>query len=251
MPEVMDLKFTRLELEEGVGILILHRPPINAINGPVLSEVLSVLKDWESDENVRAVVLTGGIRNAFCTGGDLDQLFGEWMQQLGYEKKLELFWSFQQIYGRIETFAKPLVAAINGVAIGAGLELALVCDYRVASELSYFSLPEVPRGIIPSLGATQRLPSFIGMGRAKEMMLFGKRINAETAFKWGLVNRVTPHKQVVSTSVALAKELGKMPSSAVKALKACTQLFKNGDGLWLETELFTELLQEKLKGGGP
>ena len=136
-------------------------PPINAINGDVLREILTSLEGWKGDTNIRAVVLCGGIRNAFCTGGDVGQLFGDDMATLGTRDKKKLFWTFQEIYSSIEAYPKPTIAAINGIAIGGGLELALVCDLRVASEVSYFSMPELKHGIIPGLGATQRLPRFI------------------------------------------------------------------------------------------
>lgn len=243
-------EFTRLEVGDEVGILTLYRPPINAVNGPVLWELVSILEEWEKNDQVRSLVLTGGIRNAFCTGGDLNQLFGGWMRELAYDRKLELFWSFQRIYRLIESYPKPIVAAINGLAIGGGLELSLVCDYRVASELSYFSLPEVPKGIIPSLGATQRLASYIGWGRAKEMMLLGRRINAQTAWEWGLVNQVAPHRQVVTKSLEVARELARMPAPAVKALKRCMFFSRQGPdegALYRETETFTKLFHELVK----
>ena len=110
---------------------------------------------------------------------------------------MTLFEKFQRIYSRIEAYPKPLIAAINGVAIGGGLELALVCDLRVASEVAYFSMPELKHGIIPGLGATQRLSRFIGVGRAKEMLFLGKMIRAETALAWGLVDRLVPRDRVL------------------------------------------------------
>src|SRR4030095_10434814 len=128
------------------------------------------LEAWEADPAVAAVVLTGGIRNAFCTGGDLQELFGDDMATLGAPGRAPLFELYHHMYTRIEASPNPTVAAINGVAIGGGLELALVCDLRVASELAYFSMPELKHGIIPGLGATQRLSRFIGVGRAKEML---------------------------------------------------------------------------------
>lgn len=192
------------------------------------------------------VVITGGIRNAFCTGGDIHELFGEAMASLGREERLRLFQGFQETYAQIEEYPKPTVAAINGVTIGGGLELALVCDFRIASELSYFSLPELRHGIIPGLGATQRLPRFIGMGRAKEMLLLGKMVRAETALAWGLVDRLVPHSGVVESAVALAQELAGKPAPAVKALKRCFLYGGGTQGLRLETEAFAQLVEEGL-----
>jgi enoyl-CoA hydratase/carnithine racemase len=230
----------------GVGTLTLSRPPINAINGQVLDEIVAALKAWEEAPAVTAVVVTGGIRNAFCTGGDLQQLFGEEMAGLGREERMTLFDRFQRIYSRIEAYPKPLVAAINGLAIGGGLELALVCDLRVASEVAYFSMPELKHGIIPGLGATQRLSRFIGVGRAKEMLFLGRMIRAETALAWGLIDRLVPRDRVLTTAQELARELAAKPQSAVRALKECFLQDGAADRLRLETEAFTRLVDEQL-----
>jgi enoyl-CoA hydratase len=230
----------------GVGTLTLIRPPINAINGQVLDEIVTALEAWQEDPAVAAVVVTGGIRNAFCTGGDLQQLFGEEMATLGREERMTLFERFQRIYSRIEAYPKPLIAAINGVAIGGGLELALVCDLRVASELAYFSMPELKHGIIPGLGATQRLSRFIGVGRAKEMLFLGRMIRAETALAWGLVDRVLPRDRVLPTARDLAGDLAGKPPSAVRALKECFLRDAGADALRHETEAFARLVAEQL-----
>jgi enoyl-CoA hydratase/carnithine racemase len=232
--------------EEGVGTVTLMRPPINAINGQVLDEIVTALETWTDDPAVAAVVLTGGIRNAFCTGGDLQQLFGAEMAGLGREERMALFEKFQSIYLRIEAFPKPLIAAINGVTIGGGLELALVCDLRVASEVAYFSMPELKHGIIPGLGATQRLSRFIGVGRAKEMLFLGKMVRAETALAWGLVDRLVPRDRVLPTAREMARDLAAKPAAAVRALKQCFLTDDTGDGLRRETEAFAALVGEQL-----
>jgi enoyl-CoA hydratase/carnithine racemase len=232
--------------EEGVGTVTLIRPPINAINGQVLDEIVTALETWTDDPAVAAVVLTGGIRNAFCTGGDLRQLFGEEMAGLGREERMTLFEKFQRIYSRIEAYPKPLIAAINGVAIGGGLELALVCDLRVASEVAYFSMPELKHGIIPGLGATQRLSRFIGVGRAKEMLFLGRMVRAEMALAWGLVDRLVPRDRVLPTARELARDLSAKPAAAVRALKRCFLTDDAGDGLRRETEAFAALVGEQI-----
>ena len=234
--------------EDGVATLTLRRPPTNAINGQVLDEIMAALEAWESDPAVTAVVLTGGIRNAFCTGGDLQQLFGQDMAGLGRDERMALFDRFQRIYSRIEAHPKPTVAAINGVAIGGGLELALVCDLRVASEVAYFSMPELKHGIIPGLGATQRLSRFIGVGRAKEMLFLGRMVRAETALAWGLVDRLVTRDRVLAVACELARDLGGKPASAVRALKECFLQNGDADGLRVETEAFARLVGEQIAG---
>jgi enoyl-CoA hydratase/carnithine racemase len=246
----MELRYLELARDESVGTITLRRPPINAINGSVLDEIMSALETWEADDGVGAVVLTGGIRNAFCTGGDLQQLFGEEMASLGREERAALFDRFQRMYSRIEGYPKPTVAAINGVAIGGGLELALVCDLRVASDLAYFSMPELKHGIIPGLGATQRLARFVGLGRAKEMLLLGRMVRAETALAWGLVDRLVARERVLATARELARDLAGKPASAVRALKRCFLEGDGASGLRVETEAFSRLVGEQLAARG-
>jgi enoyl-CoA hydratase/carnithine racemase len=244
----MGFRFLATAHDGGVGTITLMRPPINAINGQVLDEIVTALEAWEADPAVTAVVLTGGIRNAFCTGGDIAQLFGEEMASLGREERLLLFDRFQRIYSRIEVYPKPTVAAINGVAIGGGLELALVCDLRVASDVAYFSMPELKHGIIPGLGATQRLSRFVGVGRAKEMLLLGRMIRADTALAWGLVDRLAPRDRVLESARQLASDLAAKPAGALRALKEC--FFQDGsdERLRLETEAFARLVDAQLAG---
>ena len=232
--------------EDGVGTITLCRPPTNAINGQVLDEIMTALESWQSDPDVAAVILTGGIRNAFCTGGDLQQLFGQDMAGLGEHGRMELFERFQRIYARIEAYPKPTIAAINGVTIGGGLELALVCDLRVASEVAYFSMPELKHGIIPGLGATQRLARFIGVGRAKEILFLGRMIRAETALAWGLVDRLVPRDRVLASAREMARDLGAKPASAVRALKECFLQDGGADALRFETEAFARLVGARI-----
>jgi enoyl-CoA hydratase/carnithine racemase len=244
----MQFRFVTIAHEGGVGTITLRRPPINAINGQVLDEIMTALETWETDPAVGAVVVTGGIRNAFCTGGDLQQLFGEEMAGLGGDERKALFDRFQRIYSRIEAYPKPTVAGINGVAIGGGLELALVCDLRVTSDVVYFSMPELKHGIIPGLGATQRLSRFVGVGRAKEMLLLGRMIRAETALSWGLVDRLVPRDRVLATAREIARALAEKPGSAVRALKQCFLHEGGAEGLRVETEAFAQLVGEQIAG---
>lgn len=249
-----DYRLLKVQKEGRVGWIGLQRPPVNSIDGALLTELRTAFREWKDDDNIGAVVVTGAIRNAFCTGGDLSELFAQRMADFGYETKLSFFHEFQEIYCEIEQFPKPTVAAINGLAIGAGIELALVCDLRISSDVAYFSLPELTHGIIPNLGATQRLHLFIGATRAKEMMFSGKRIRAVTALEWGLVNEVVPAKALQTRALELASELAKLPAAAVAALKRCiSSAYGSGvtrEGLRKETEIFTALLHSKLNNGG-
>jgi enoyl-CoA hydratase/carnithine racemase len=242
-------RFVRLVVEDGVATFLLDRPPTNALIGPMIDELVEELRRLERDPAVRAVVITGAIRNAFSSGGDLQALFSDAIRGASERALLELFEHLQRAYCTIEDFAKPTVAAINGVAIGAGLELALVCDFRLASELAYFALPELAHHIIPGLGATQRLARLIGLGRAKEMLMLGRRLRAEEALAWGLVHRLTPHRQTLAFALDLARELARKPPDAFATLKRTIHRGARTDpsiGLAQETREFTALLQRRL-----
>ncbi|MEK6558779.1 MAG: enoyl-CoA hydratase/isomerase family protein, partial [Planctomycetota bacterium] len=182
-----------------------------------------------------------------------DELFGSWISGLVAEKNYERFHRAHEMFIEIENCKKPVIAAINGIAIGAGLELAMLCDLRVASEISFFSLPEAKPelSIIPGLGGTQRLPRFIGAARAKEMLFFGKMIRAETAFEWGLINQISPHKEVLSQAIELAKTLLKRDARALKEMKKCINFAVENDiikGIEYEVGLFAEMMRLKLLG---
>ena len=215
--------YLQVALDDGVATITIARPPTNALVGPVIDDLVTAFGHLEAESAVRAVVITGGIRNAFSSGADLDALCGDVTRAVREGNLVETLDNMQRGFCIIEEFPKPTVAAINGVWIGAGLELALVCDLRVASELAYCALPELSRGIIPGLGATQRLARVIGLGRAKEMLLIGRRIRAKQALDWGLVHRLAPHRQTLAVAIGLARELGAKPPRAFAALKRALQ----------------------------
>jgi enoyl-CoA hydratase len=243
-----DATHVRVAVEDGVAVFSLDRPPTNALIGPMLDELVTGLRAVADDPAVGALVITGAIRNSFCSGGDLEALFSDFMQQAHELELLGLFEHMQLAYRMIEDFPKPTVAAINGVAIGAGLELALVCDFRVASDLSYFALPELAHRIIPGLGGTQRLARVIGLGRAKEILMLGRRLRAEEALAWGLVHRLAPHRQTLAHALRLARDLARKPPDAFATLKRTIHrgLQVGPDiGLSEETREFVALLRRR------
>jgi methylglutaconyl-CoA hydratase len=177
----------RLERRQALAIVTLDRPDrMNAMSRRMLDELGRVGEELAKDENLRAVVITGTGNQAFCAGADLKERKAmsdaEVREHLGIHRR-KLAW--------IEPFPCPVVAAINGVALGGGLELALLCDLRVAAEHAIVGLPETSLGIIPGAGGTQRLPRIVGEARAKELILLGRRISAAHALAVGLVNRVS------------------------------------------------------------
>jgi methylglutaconyl-CoA hydratase len=178
----------RLELRGAVGVLFLDRPDRrNALSRDTLYALGRLGRELVADPKVRAIVVTGAGDKAFCAGADLKERQGMTLDDVRVQVGL-----YRSELGVLDHSPKPVVAALNGVAFGGGLELALVCDLRVAAPHAELALPETTLGIIPGAGGTQRLPRIVGEARAKEMILLGRRLSAAQALAWGLVNRVSP-----------------------------------------------------------
>jgi enoyl-CoA hydratase len=203
--------------EDAVGTITLNRPErLNAINFQLVRDLDDLLTEIEEDDEVRTVILTGAGRG-FCAGADIKEMSDPGAKQLPIGKRYTFF-------NKLEDIEKPVIAAINGPCNGGGLELALCCDFRIASEAANFGLGEVKLGIIPAGGGTARLPRLIGPGRAKEFLYFGNRIDAREANRIGLVNRVVPHEDLVAEARRWASELAERPSLSLKMLKYCVNL---------------------------
>lgn len=235
--EVMEFKNTLYEKSEGIATITINRPQaLNALNEETIREIMARLGDATEDENIKAIVITGAGDRAFSAGADLNM-----MKNVNPVKAVELSRLGQQLCDQIEALGKPVIAAINGYALGGGLELAMACDLRVASENAQLGQPEINVGLIPGWGGTQRLPRYVGKGRAKEMIFTGKRIDAKIAERLGLINMVVPADQLKSKVRELALELTAKPPIAIKLSKA---LINNSietlpeAGLWQEAEAF-------------
>jgi enoyl-CoA hydratase len=199
------------EKEEKVAIVTLNRPDrLNAISNNLAVELEAVFKELDRDENVRAVILTGAGR-AFCAGRDIKEMS---------ETKPPLIRSRTTFFEVIENTRKPVLAAINGPAIGGGLEIALVCDFRIASEAATFGFGEVKIGVMPMGGGTVRVPRLTGVGKAKELLYFGNQIDAQEAYRIGLANKVVPAANLIAEVSNWARELAARPPIALQMLKA-------------------------------
>jgi enoyl-CoA hydratase/carnithine racemase len=209
----------RVSVADGIATVALDRPPGNELNAASIDRLIRTLACLEEDRGTRAIVITSALRYAFCAGSDLQSLFGTMTPQMVSPERLGHADDMQIAFRRIEDCTKPVIAAINGIAAGAGLELALVCDLRVSSELADFMLPELEEHLIPGLGATQRLARVVGLGRAKELLMLGRRLKAREALAWGLVNHVVPHRQTLAQALEVARELAAKPPEAFAALK--------------------------------
>ncbi len=176
----------RLDRRDSVAILVLDRPDrMNAISRKMVTELGRLGRELASDSSVRALILTGAGNQAFCAGADLKERAR--MSDDDVRDQLRLY---RSEFAWLEPFPAPVIASINGVALGGGLELSMLCDLRVAAEHAILGLPETSLGIIPGAGGTQRLPRLVGEARAKELILLGRRISAAHALAIGLVNRV-------------------------------------------------------------
>jgi methylglutaconyl-CoA hydratase len=178
----------RLERHGAAGVLVINRPDRrNALSRETLFALGRLGRELVADPDVRAIVVTGEGSQAFCAGADLKERQGMSTDDVRAQVGL-----YRTELGVLDRSPKPVIAAINGAALGGGLELALICDLRVAAPHAELALPETTLGIIPGAGGTQRLPRVVGEARAKEIILLGRRLGAAEALAWGLVNRVSP-----------------------------------------------------------
>lgn len=191
------------EVQDGVGILTLNRPEVmNAVNRALLSALHERLQAWRFDRGVRAVIVTGAGDKAFSAGADLKE-----RATLSPDEVRQFLTTIRDTFTLVERMPQPVLAAINGLALGGGLEFALACDLRLATESASLGLTETSLAIIPGAGGTQRLPRLVGPGRAKDLIFTARRLGAREAEHWGLVNRVTPDGGVLAAAVDLAKQM--------------------------------------------
>jgi enoyl-CoA hydratase/carnithine racemase len=198
--------------EENIGIITLNRPPANPINFAVLSELDDILTKWEKDKALRAIIITGAGERGFSAGFDL--------KTAGTPDGEKAMSRGQQVFGHIEKYPKPVIAAINGFALGGGCELAMACHFRIMlnSQQVVMGQPEIDRGIIPGWGGTQRLPRLVGRTKAFEMLLLGTRVNAPEALSIGLITRISQPGQLMNDAKELAKALAKKAPIAVQII---------------------------------
>ena len=212
----MEFKYILCEKSEGIATITLNRPEaLNAFNKEVIEEVLQALEDTRNEENMRVVILTGVGEKAFSAGADIKTMKG--MNAL---KARELSLMGEKLCYALENLEKPVIAAINGYALGGGLEVAMACDLRIASENARMGQTEVNIGLIPGWGGTQRLTRLIGRTKAKELVFTGKMIDAKTAEQLGLLNMVVPADKFRETVRQFAAELASKAPVAIKVAKA-------------------------------
>lgn len=205
----------RWEVENGIGILTIQRPKaLNALNFETMKEIETVIDQVAEDSSIRAVIITGDGEKAFVAGADI-----AYMQNLSAVAGFKWGEIGQRVFQKIEDLPQPVIAAVNGFALGGGCELSMACDIRFASENAKFGQPEVTLGIIAGFGGTQRLPRLIGKGRAKELLFTGDMISADEAFRIGLVNKVFPLAELMPKAKELAAKIANLAPVAVQSTK--------------------------------
>ena len=218
-----------IAIENKIALVTLNRPAkLNALNKDTLAELHAAFTDLENNEAVQAIILTGSGEKAFVAGADIAE-FANFSAQEGTQLAAD---GHQKVFDHIENLKKPVIAAVNGFALGGGLELAMACHFRVVSENAKMGLPEVTLGLIPGYGGTQRLPQLVGKGRAMEMILTATMITAAEAKEYGLANHVVPQVELIEFCQGLAQKIIKNApvalSEAIMAINASVDKTKNG-----------------------
>ena len=226
-----------LEKKNAIAYVTVNRPKVlNALNGTTIEELRSAFHELKHDASIRVVILTGAGEKAFVAGADI----GELAQRDPVSGK-EFALRGQNVLNLIENLGKPVIACVNGFALGGGCELALACTMRLASENAKFGQPEVKLGILPGYGGTQRLPRLVGKGLAMQMVLAGEMITAQEAYRIGLVNEVTSAAELIPRAEALAaKIIANAPLAVQYAMEAVNKGMEMtlAEGLFLEAALF-------------
>lgn len=230
-----------IEVENGIALVTLNRPKaLNALNNELLSDISSFLDEAEKKQDIRVVILTGNGEKSFVAGADIKEFSdfnGEEGKRLAREGQ-------EKVFNKVENFPKPIIAAINGFALGGGLELAMSAHFRIASDNAKMGLPEVSLGLIPGYGGTQRLPKLIGKGRAAQMIFTAEMISAQRAYEVGLVNEVVSPEELLERAKAIAIKISKNSLAAIsKAIKAINSS-DTSNGFNVEIESFGDLFEE-------
>ncbi len=226
-----------LDIKNNTAIVTINRPEkLNALNNQTLNELKNVFEDLRRNDEVYSVIITGSGEKAFVAGADISEL-----NKLNMLEGKQFAEFGQSVFSIIENFSKPVIAAVNGFALGGGCELALSCHFRIASENAKFGQPEVNLGIIPGYGGTQRLARLVGSGIAMEMILTGDMIDANEAFRIGLVNKIFPASELQQKVFEIAQKINSKGQQAIRfaiqAVKA-TDKMNLSEGLDFEALLF-------------
>lgn len=223
--------------ENGIGQITINRPSkLNALNVATIQELHNAFENLDTDANTNVIIITGEGEKAFVAGADISEF-----AHFSVEEGAQLAQQGQELlFDFVENLKTPVIAAVNGFALGGGLELAMACHFRIASDNAKMGLPEVSLGVIPGYGGTQRLPQLVGKGRAMELIMTAGMIDAETAKSYGLVNHVVPQTEILEFTKGIASKIMRNSPVAIgQAIKAVNANFKDGiDGYKTEIKSF-------------
>ncbi len=228
----MPPEFVRVERSEGVTTITIDRPPVNAMSAKVVAALEEALAALAIDASTRVALLRGAGDRGFSAGADISEFPALFAPRSGARGE-----GIQRLADHIDAFPKPIIAAIHGFCLGGGLEIALACDFRIAAADARIGLPEIRLGILPGGGGTQRLPRFVGPGRARLIIFSGEPISGRRAYEWGLVEEVVEAAEVFDAARALARTLAARSPHALAVLKALARETRDvplGEGLRTE-----------------
>jgi len=222
----MEYENILIETNDHIAVITINRPSkLNALNKATIEELHQALNQLEEDKDVRVLILTGSGEKAFVAGADIKE-FSSFNVSEGSQLAAK---GQELLFDHAQNYSKPIIAAINGFALGGGLELAMACHFRIASTNAKMGLPEVTLGLIPGYGGTQRLPQLIGKGRAMELIMTADMITAEKALEYGLVNHVVEQATLLDYAKAIAGKISNNSSTAIsRAIKSINANFKEG-----------------------
>jgi enoyl-CoA hydratase len=233
----MSYQNIKVEDTSGVRVLTIDRPQqLNALDRTTIDELSQALDASREDKNLRVLIITGGGQKAFIAGADIKEFAGFSVE----EGRALSAQGHDRLFNKVERMNKPVIAAVNGFALGGGLELAMSCHFRIASDNARLGLPETGLGVIPGYGGTQRLARLVGRGKAMEMILVAGMIKADDAFQWGLVNQVVPQDRLLDVCREIATRIMKnSPMALAAAIRAVNAGYEPGaDGMETEIEEF-------------
>jgi enoyl-CoA hydratase len=228
------------ELSENILTITINRPDkLNALNRQVFEELDHIFEDVYENNEINGVIITGSGTKAFVAGADIAEF-----TSLNVQLASELSANGHRVLNKIESSPKPVIAAVNGFALGGGCELAMACHFIIASDNAKFGQPEVNLGLIPGYGGTQRLPRYVGKGRALQLLLTADIINAAEAFQYGLVNQVTSLEELLSKCRSILNKIKTKSPLVVDQVIACVNSYydKNADGFATETDEFAKCI---------
>jgi enoyl-CoA hydratase len=245
----MEFKNILLEFSDDMGILKINRPTVmNALNLETVKDIFIGIKKLEENKGVKVIIITGNAEKVFVAGADIAA-----MKEMSKDDAEEFSEQGHRCMQLIEECSKPVIAAVNGYALGGGTELALACDFIYASDNAKFGLPEVKLGIFPGFGGTQRLPRAVGMPRSRELIFTGRIITAQEAFEWGMVNKVVPREELMNEVRKVATEIAANGIVAVGLAKRSVNVALRKfyiEGMEFERKTFVECFttNDRLEG---